>query len=327
MALKQELQEILDNSKYSDAAHKQALAELLEKDEEFAADFQSGYMKEKDYRQKTQAVAEAKKQLEKQQQEFTEGRDYLDGQMNTYKSDMEKRLNDQIAQAAKSRVYGAALESKLTALAAQYGEDPEALLADVKEMRTKEPEAKKDTFDEEEFNKRYVSTKKFDETANAVFGFAPQIRDFEREYARTFGKEYDGSITELVNEASREVSARRARGQNIDLFGYMKEKLDFTGQAQRNTEASKLAAEKEKEDWQKQTREEIERDVRSKVLAENPNAFKSFEVKKAEAWRNNLGSQARQNKLPERTAQTDFARRQEIQQKFLDNAAKAGVAI
>lgn len=320
MALKQELQEIVDNAKYSDAAHKQALAELLEKDTEFAADFQAGYMKSKDYTTKTQAIADARKKLEQEQLQFTEGRDYLDNQMNAYKTDMEKRLNDALAQVAASSLRGAALETKLRTIAAQYGEDPAELLADVKETREEKKAAP--AFDDEEFKKRYIPRDEFNEQANNVVSFNTRLRDFEREYKREFGKEYDGSIHDLVNDASKEVQQLRQRGQNTDLFSYMKQKLDFSGQAIRNQEAAKTAAAEERSKWETTTREEIERDVRSKVLAENPAAYKGSWAPKPEAWRTQLNASARQNKVPDQNPMAQHEHRANLHQKFEELAAK-----
>lgn len=290
-------------------------------DAELQEKLAGGYMRNQDYTQKTQALALERKKLEDERKEFTEGRDYLDGQVNVWKQDMEKRLNDALAQVASSSLRGAALETKLRTLAAQYGEDPAELLADVKETREEKKAAP--AFDDAEFNKKYVPRDEFTTAANQVYAFAPMIRDFERDYQKTFGKEYEGSITDLINESSRAVQEQRSRGRkDIDLFGYMREKLDFKGQVAKNQETDKLKAETERKDWETKTREEIERDVRSKVLAENPAAYRSPDFNKPEAWRNNLGAQARQNKVPDQSPQAQFNHRNEIHNKFNELAAK-----
>lgn len=295
-------------------------------DEELQQKLAGGYMKNKAFTEKTQALAVERKKLEDDQKAFNEGQDYLGNQMNTYKQDMEKRLNDALAQVQASSLRGAALETKLRTLAAQYGEDPAELLADVKAAREEEKKtAAGFDYGSDEFKKNVVGRDEFKQVANAFASYPTQVRDFEREYQRTFGKEYEGSLTELVNTASKEVEAARARGQNIDLFGHIRTKLDFTGQAQKNAEAAKVATEEERKKWETTTREEIERDVRSKVLAENPAAYKSS-WEKPEAWRQNLGAAKRENKMPTPTAQDDFQRRAELHQKFEENAAKAGVA-
>lgn len=317
MALKKELKDAYKEAGVTD----DQIAKLEEvfTDEEILSKLTAQHMKAADYTTKTQALADARKALEKEREEFTQGRDYLDGQMNTYKADMEKRLNDALAQVSESSLRGAALETKLRTIAAQYGEDPAELLSDVKATR----EEKKDAPVYDEYDKRYISRDDFTKQADSVVSFTTQIRDFEREYKKQFGTEYDGSITDLVGEASKEVAQRRARGQNIDLFGYMREKLDFSGQARRNQETEKTKAAEERTKWETQTREEIERDVRSKVLAENPAAYKGSWAPKPEAWRNELGAAARQNKLPDQSPMAQHNHRAGLHAKFEELAAKA----
>jgi hypothetical protein len=326
MALNQALKDAFAEAGVTDD-HFAKLEEVFT-DEELQQKLAGGYMKNKAFTEKTQALAVERKKLEDDQKAFNEGQDYLGNQMNSYKADMEKRLNDALAQVQASSLRGAALETKLRTLAATYGEDPAELLADVKAAR-EEAKDKPTGFDygSDEFKKNVVGRDEFKSVANAFASYPTQVRDFEREYQRTFGKEYEGSLTELVNTASKEVEAARARGQNVDLFGHIRTKLDFDGQKARNAETATAAAAKEKEDWQKQTREEIERDVRSKVLAENPNAYKGSSWEKPEAWRQNLGAAKRENKMPTPTAQDDFQRRVELHQKFEDVAAKQGVGV
>lgn len=291
-------------------------------DAELQEKLAGGYMKNKAFTEKTQALALERKKLEDERKEFTEGRDYLDGQVNVWKQDMEKRLNDALAQVAASSLRGAALETKLRTLAAQYGEDPAELLADVKETREEKKAAP--AFDDAEFSKKYVPRDEFTTAANQVYAFAPMIRDFERDYQKTFGKEYEGSITELINESSRAVQEQRSRGRkDIDLFGYMREKLDFKGQVAKNQEAATAAAAEERKTWETKTRDEIERDVRSKVLAENPAAYRSPDFNKPEAWRGNLGAAARQNKVPDQSPQAQFQHQQKLHSTFNELAAKA----
>jgi hypothetical protein len=327
MALKAELQELIASARFSDDARRKALIEILEQEEEAAEDLNSGTMKAKDYTVKTQALADARKQLEQQQQEFEEGRNYLDGQMSTYKADMEKRLNDALAQVSASTLRGAALETKLRTLAAQYGEDPAELLKDVQASREEAKKPEKPEFDFDSIKDRVVGRDEYNQTRDAVFGFAPMIRDFERDYARTFGKEYEGSITELIRESAQEVQALQQRGvKNVDLFGHIRTKFDFAGQQQRNAEAAKAAEIEERKKWETQTREEIERDVRSKVLAENPAAYSKLEWQKPDEWRNKLGAAERKNQLPQRTPQDEFKRRQELHAEFEKNATKSNAA-
>jgi len=323
MSLKPELQEIVDEMEFESDEDRTAFEKLMEG--KAGAKIAAGYAKNKDYTTKTQALATARAELEKQQQEFNEGQEYLTGQMSTYKTDVEKRLNDALAQAAASRTYGAALESKLQALAAQYGEDPTTLLADVKEMRAKEPETKKAEFNDDEFNKRYLQRDEFTRVANSFGAYPTQLRDFERDYEREFGKPYEGSLHELVTSASQEVEALRARGKQVDLFSHIRTKLDFAGQAQRNQEAAKTKATEEQEAWKTQTREEIEREVRSQVLADNPTAYKTS-WEKPEAWRNELAASKRGNQIPQKTPQDEHKNRVNLHKIFEENAAKANAA-
>lgn len=326
MALNKELKEAYKEAGVTD----EQIAKLEEvfTDEEILSKLTAQHMKAADYTTKTQALADARKALEAQQAQFSTDQDYIMQQTADYKTDMEKRLNSTLQELSQARLYGAALKTKVDTLAAQYGEDAAELLKDVQEMRAdaKKPDAP--AFDDTEFNKRYVPRDEFTTAANQVYSFAPMIRDFEREYQRTFGKEYEGSITELINESSRAVQDARNRGRkDIDLFGYMKEKLDFKGQQVRNQEAEKTKAAEERTQWETQKTEEIERNLRSKLLAENPNALRNDAVTfEREQWRDNLGANARQNKIPQQTPQDQFQHRQSLHQKFIENAEKAGAA-
>lgn len=325
MALKPELQEIVDEMEFDSDEDRTAFEKLMEG--KAGAKIAAGYAKNKDYTTKTQALATARDALEKERKEFDEGQEYLTGQMSTYKTDMEKRLQDALDQVSASSLRGAALETKLRTLAAQYGEDPAELLADVKATRTEEKKAEGFNYDDDEFKKRVVSRDEFTRTGNAVFAFAPMLRDLEREYQRLFGKEFDGSMQELVTEASREVDARRARGQNIDLFGYMREKLDFTGQKTRNDETAKVKAEEDRKKWESDTREEIERNVRSELMAGNPAAARTPD--KSNEWRTNLSADKRNQSKQAETKATpmdNFKRRQSIHQAYEERAAKSNAA-
>lgn len=328
--LKKELQDIVDELEFENDAEKAEFEKFLAK-EKIAAKIEAGYMKNKDYTTKTAAVADARKKLEQEQTKWNEEQDYVVGTMSKYKEDMEKRLNSALAEVSKSKLYGAALETKLQKIAAQYGEDPEDLLSDVKDMRgTKEPE-KKDTpnYDDEEFKKRYIPREEFTNSANAFFGFAPMIRDLDREYHKLYGKEYDGSMQELVKEATVEVNARRARGQQIDLYGYIREKLDFEGQKTRNVETDKVKSAEETKKWQEDQRKEIEQQVRSEYLAANPGASRQ-QPESTENWRQNLSAGARKEKQqPDartNTARDTFKRQSEFHRAFEERAAKTNAA-
>lgn len=318
---------------------KAAYAKLGVTDEQFAkleevftdAELQEklagGYMMNEDYTHKTQELAEQRRAFQREQEEFNQGRNYLDQQNATWRTDIEGRLNNALKEAAEQRLYGAALKSKLDALAAQYGEDVNDLLKDVQAMRA-EPKEEPKAPDFTPYDERFVDRKSFGEAADRFFSYPTQLRDFEREYERTFGKPYDGSLHDLVTQAGQEVQARAKRGVQANLWDVAREKLDFKGQTQRNTEAQKVAAEKEKEDWRKQTREEVEREVRSQYLAQNPNAARTPD--QSEAWRANLSAQKRQQsqQAPERTStpQDDFARRQKIHAAYEERAAQRGAA-
>jgi hypothetical protein len=328
MALKKELREAYEEAGVT--ADQIVKLEEVFTDEEILSKLTAQHMKAADYTTKTQALAEAKRKFEQEQQQFTEGRDYLDGQMNQYKLDMEKRLNDALAQVTQSSLRGAALETKLRTLAAQYGEDPAELLSDVKEAREEKKKDAAPIFDDEEFKKRYVPRDEFTNAANQIYAYPTMIRDFERDYQKTFGKEYDGSLTDLINEASREVQQLHQRGQkNVDLFGHIRSKLDFAGQQTRNQEAAKATSAKEREDWEKNKTEEIERNLRTKLAAENPGAYRGTWDNKPEAWRSNLNAQARQNKLPDQSAVAQHQRQAGLHAKFEELAAKveAGGAV
>lgn len=320
-----ELQEIVDEMEFDAEEDKAAFEKLMAG--KVGKKIQAGYAKNKDYTTKTQALADAKKQLEAQQEQFNTDQDYVLTQTSAYKTDMEKRLNDALAQVSASTLRGAALETKLRTLAAQYGEDPAELLADVKATREEEKKPAAPTFDDTEFNKRYVPRDEFQGAYGAALTMAPMIRDFERDYESTFGKPYEGSITELIRSTSQEVQQLQSRGQkNVNMFDHLRTKLDFSGQRQRNEEAAKVAAAEERTKWETQTREEIERDVRSKVLAENPNALRAGTQWEREGWRDNLGAAARKNQIPQQTPQDQFQHRQELHRKFEENAAKVEAA-
>lgn len=324
MGLRQELKEAYEEAGVT--ADQIAKLEEIFTDEQILEKLTGQVMKAKDYTTKTQQLAEERRKLEKEQQEWNQGRDYMDQQTNAWKADVEKRLNSALDQVSQSRLYGAALESKLQSVAAEYGLEYEDLVKDIKDRRAAEPPKSQEP-DYKPYDERYVTRDDFRGAADQMFGFAPQIRDFEREYARTFGKEYDGSITELIADASREVAARGQRGQRVDLWSVMREKLDFAGQKVRNDEAAKAAAQKEREDWEKKRSEEIERDLRTKFAVDNPALMRQPE--KSEEWRNNLSAAKRQEaKQPERkaTPQDNFRRQQEIHRAYEERAAKQQAA-
>lgn len=319
MALPKELQDIVDELEYENDDERAAFEKILEG--KAGAKIKAGYMKNADYTTKTSAVAQAKKDLEAAQAKFNEEQDYVLSTTATWKQDMETRLNAALKQTAEGDLRGAALTSKLRALAAQYGEDPDELLKDVQGQRVTDDKPKDaPTYDRDALSRDFVSQKKFDETAQSVFGFAPMIRDFEREYKKKFGQEYDGSITELVRDVLPEVEKQRARGRNVDLFGLMKEKLDFAGQDVRNTEAAKVAAEAERTKWEEEKRKEIEANVRSEYLASNPSAMRKPD--ESEKWRESLTAKDRGNSAAH-TQQDDFNRRKELHQVFEKKVAEA----
>jgi hypothetical protein len=316
--MKQELQDIVDEMEFDSDDDRAAFEKLMEG--KVGQKIQSGYMKAKDYTTKTQAVAEAKRQLEAERLQLEEGTTYYQEQLNTYKTDVESRLNKALQAAADSSTRGAALEAKLRKLAAEYGADPDELLADVTTRRD-EPE-KKHEFSFDDIKDKVVGRDEYNAAANSFFSFAPQIRDFEREYQREFGKEYEGSITDLVAEASNAVQERRKRNpkDQTNLFSYMREKLDFEGQKTRNAETAKTAAQKEREDWEKSKTEEIERNLRSKIVAENPRAFD--QPINNEEWRQNIAkSRKPTQEMPVRPAQSRDQRRTEIAKIFEETTA------
>lgn len=324
MALKKELQEILDELEFDTPEEKADFEKFLAKDK-LAAKIEAGYMKNKDYTSKTQALATAKQQFEAQQETWNQQQDTYLGTLNTYKSDMEKRLNDALTQVSKAKVYGAALETKIQKLAAEYGADPEELLSDVKEMRgTKEPEKQTPAFDEAEFSKKFLGRDEFQKVGDQFFSYPVMLRDLEREYARLYGKEYEGSLQELVKEATVQVNQQRARGQEIDLFGYMRNKLDFDGQKARNAEAGKAKSEQERKDWEEKTRKELETQVRSEYLASNPGAMRQQES--PDAWRQNLSATKRKEAQIERprTVQETLKRQQSIHRAFEEQSKQGG---
>lgn len=323
MALPKELQEIVDDLEFDTDEDRTAFEKVISGK---AGDkIKAGYMKNKDYTSKTQALADAKKQFEATQEAWNQQQDTYLGTLNTYKGDMEKRLNDALTQVSKAKIYGAALETKIQKLAAEYGVDPEELLADVAEKRTtKEPE--KPAFDEGEFSKKFIAREEFQKVGDQFFSYPVAMRDFEREYQRLFGKEYDGSLQELVKEASIEVNAQRARGKEIDLFGYMRNKLDFAGQQARNAETKKTQSEQERKDWEAQTRKELETQIRSEYLASNPGAARQPED--TESWRQNLTANGRKRDQQPierpRSPQETLKRQQGIHRAFEEMSTKQG---
>jgi hypothetical protein len=322
MALKAELQELVDELEFDSPEDKAEFEKHLAKDKLGAA-LSARVMKNKDYTVKTQAVAQAKKDLEAAQAKFEEEQNYLLSTTATWKADLEKRLNDQIRQTSEANLYGAALKSKVQAMAAEYGVDPDELLKDIQTQRKDEPSKDTPAFDEKQFSEKFVSKAEFDEASNAVFAFAPMIRDFERDYKKTFGKEYDGSVTDLVREVSPEIEKQRARGRNVDLFGLMREKLDFNGQAARNAETAKATAEAERVAWEAAKTKEIETNLRSQLLADNPTALRKPD--ESEKWRESLDSKSRGNSATNNQLD-DFKRRQTLHAKFEENVAKRGAA-
>lgn len=309
------------------AEQKEYADELGMNEEEFLAAFpeerfnklKGGYGKNKDYTTKTQALAEERRRFQQEQQEWAQGRDYTDRQNAAWKEDVEKRLNSALEQVSQSRLYGAALESKLQAVAAEYGLEFEDLVKDVKERREEPKKAAEPDY--KPYDERYVDRDSFRKTTDTMFAYSSMLRDFEREYKKLYGKEYDGEITELVGNASKEVQARQGRGVNADLWTVMREQLDFSGQKARNDEAAKAAAEKEKEEWRKQTREEIDRDLRTQYAVSNPNAGRQPD--KANEWRNNLSATKRQQQQDRKATPMDnFQRRQEIHRAYEERAAK-----
>lgn len=271
--------------------------EAIFTDEEILKKLEAQHMKNADYTIKTSEVAAERKRLADEKKRMEDEYESTLGTVNQYKTDLEARLNAALKQAADSDLRGAALNSKLRSLAAQYGEDPDELLKDVKEIR-EEPKKEIPAFDDAEFNKRYVSRDEYQGAYGSVLSLAPMIRDLERDYQKTFGKEFEGSITELIRENAAEVQKLQQRGQkDIDLFGHIRAKLGFSEQAKVNEAAAKTKAEEDKKKWEADTRAEIERNVRSEVMAGNPRAYTP---EPTEAWRQKLSASSRQvkNQVP-----------------------------
>ncbi len=315
MALAPEIQTYVDSLKFKSDDAKKAFVTLLE-DPETA---ESAFMMQQDYTKKTQQTAADRKALDDAKKAFEDEQNYLLSTTAKWKEDLEGRLNIALKAAADSDLRGAALTSKVRALASQYGEDPDELLKDIQSKRADEGDDKSKStpaFDRSAFEKEFVSQKKFDEVSNVALSFPAMIRDFERDYKKKFGQEYDGSITDLVREAGQQVEQQRARGRNIDLFGYMKEKLDFAGQDARNVEAAKVAADAERTKWEEEKTKEIETNLRSQLLADNPTALRKPD--ESEKWRESLDSKSRQNNTV-RTQQDDFNRRKELHAVFEKN--------
>lgn len=314
--LKPELKEIVDEMEFESDEDRAAFEKSVSG--KAGEKLLAGYMKNRDYTTKTSTVATERKALEDARKKFDEEQEYLLSTTATWKKDMEGRLASALKQTADSDLRGAALTSKLRAIAAQYGEDPDELLKDVQTARADDAPTTKT--EPAAIDDRYVSKQKFDEASNAVFAFAPMIRDFERDYKKTFGKEYDGSITDLVREVSPEIEKQRARGRNVDLFGLMREKLDFNGQAERNKVTQAAEAEAARVKWEEEKTKEIETNLRSQILADNPAAFKRT-ADESEKWRENLGSKARNNDASTNQLD-DFNRRKALHEAFERNVAK-----
>lgn len=326
MKLSQKLQEAYEEAGLT--AEQITALEAVFTDAEILKKLEAQVMKNADYTTKTTSLAEDRRKLDDERKKWNEEQDTYLGTLSTYKKDMETRLTAALKQAADSRVYGAALETKLTKIAAEYGVDAEELMADVKEMRTKEP-AKKDTpaYDDEEFKKRYVPRDEFQSTAESVFGFAPMLRDLDREYHKLYGKEYDGSMQELVKRGVIEVNAQRARGKQTDLYSYMREQLEFDAQKARNVETDKVKSAEETKKWQEDQRKEIEQQVRSEYLAANPGAARQAPAE--DAWRENLSAAKRQERQADtrtNTARDTFKRQQEVHKAYEERAAKTNAA-
>lgn len=323
MALKKELQELVDELEFDSPEDKAEFEKYVAK-EKLGASIEAKVMKNKDYTTKTQQLAAQRKQLEAEQQRWNEEQDSYVGTLNSYKTDMEQRLTNAMAQISKQKLYGAALETKINQLAATYGEDPDELLADIKEMRgSKEPEKPAASqYDEEEFKKKYVGRDEYQQATESVFGFAPMLRDLDHEYQDLYGKPYKGSMQELVKKGIIEVNARRARGQKIDLYEFMRGELEFDAQKTRNAEAAAQQSEADKKKWQEEQRAEIEKQVRSEFLASNPQA--AHQPQDTEAWRGNLSAAKRKEQdQSARTVQATVQRQQGFHQAFRDRQAKS----
>jgi hypothetical protein len=321
MALKNELREAFAEAGVTDAQF--AKLEEIFTDEELQTKLAGGYLKNKDYTTKTAALADERRDFQKQQTDWQQGRDYMDRQTAVWKEDNDKRLNAALEDASQSRLYGAALESKLQALATEYGENFEDLLKDVKARRTDAPPPKTAEPDYKPYDERYVGRDEIKKGFDTMFAYSPMMRDFEWEYKKLYGKDYDGSIVELMKGASQEVSARQQRGQQSDLWTVMREKLDFDGQKTRNAESKVAADKQERADWEKKTREEIDRELRTQYGAQNPAAARSAD--KSNEWRHNLSANKRQEQQrTERksTPMDDFKRRQDIHRAYEERAAK-----
>ena len=296
--------------------------EIKKFDEQFPEDdrqekFAGGYLKNADYTAKTQQLAAEKKRLEEEADTYVQS-------LGTYKTDLEGRLSAAVAQTAKQKLYGAALEAKIQKLAVEYGEDFDELMKDVTDQRAGVKEPVKPAIDDEEFGKKYVSRDDFQKAGDHFFSYPVQMRDLEREYHRLYGKEYEGSLSELVKEASVQVNAQRARGnKDIDLFGYMRQKLDFEGQKARNVEAQKTKSAEDQKKWEEDKAKEIETRLRSELLAANPAL--SRPQPDSEAWRQNLTAAARKEAKHDeqpRSASDHLRRQQGIHRAYEERAAK-----
>jgi len=317
MPLKQSLQDLLEEMEFDTPEDKAEFEKFLAKDK-FGAGIESRVMKNKDYTTKTQQLAETKRQLEAEKEQWNAQQDSYTATIQTYKTDMETRLNAALRQAADSNANGAVLKNIVNKLAATYGEDVDELLKDVKDMRTEEtPKAKASPLDDEEFKKNFVPRQEYEAAASSFFGFSPMLRDIERDYERLSGKPFEGSMTELTRDAIDTVNKRRARGENIDIPTYMREKLDFAGLKAAKDAKDAAAVEQERKDWEAKTREDIERNVRSQIVAENPNAFKA----PVEDWRGKLNAQQR-NQDSRQSAIDRQQRQRSIHAAYEEQAAK-----
>ena len=317
MPLKPELQEIVDEMEFDSEEDRAAFEKVLSG--KAGEKIQKGYMKNKDYTTKTQALSTAKQQLDTERDRFNQQQDYVAQQMNQYKTEAEKRINDAVRQAANANLYGAALKNKLQVLATQYGEDVDELLADVQEIRDDKINKPAAADADEDFKKNFVPRAEYEAATSAYFGFSPMLRDIERDYERLSGKQFDGSMHELVTEAVKNVNIARSRGEQIDIPTYLRQKLDFDGLRQQKAAADEEARRKEREEWERKTREDIERDVRSKIVTENPRAFAAPK----DEWREKLGPQHRnQDNRP--SAMDQVTRRRSIHAAYEERAQKSG---
>jgi hypothetical protein len=247
-------------------------------------------------------LAEERRQLDADKQATAREKENL----ADWRQGAEQQLQTALKAAEQSNLRGAALESRIKRIAGEYNLDADELLQDILENRAADRGRTQEERQEAQVDlSKYATAEQVNNQISAMGLLPLQVRDLEHEYRRLFGKEYDGSIEELATTGFKEIIDRQKRGENIDFKGYVREKLDFAGQRQRNDE-------KEREDWKENTRKEIEMDVRSKLSAEDPGRFQRREVEQSPFLKKKEREQAPATRGPAQ----DHQRRQNIYAAF-----------